>query len=146
MSHSKFDPEKTEMRLVAIKYNGNVQAIARHYNINQDTIYKYFKRDPEGKKIIDDVRGLNTVTELDLAEHVMRFNMTNYKLNPGLAQRAAEKVIDKKGHSRGWSDNLSTATPALDGQVEAENEEMEEKAKLRKEIEELKQKYVYNKS
>lgn len=102
MSYVKFNPEKSEMLAVAIKHNGNVQAIARHYNINQDTMYQYFKRDPEGKEIIDMVRGLNTETDLDLAEHVHRYNMANYKTNPGLAQRAAEKVIDKKGHLRGW--------------------------------------------
>lgn len=104
MAYAKFDPEKSEIRSIAIEKRGNVQAIARHYNINQDTIYEYFKRDPEGKKIIDDVRSLNTETELDLAEFVLSYNMSNYKTNAGLAQRAAEKVIDKKGHLRGWNE------------------------------------------
>lgn len=102
MAYEKFDPDKSDIKEIAIKYNGNVNAIARHYNINHDTIYQYFKRDPQGKKIIDDVRKYNTDLDIDLAEYVNRFNMQNYKNNAGLAQRAAEKVIDKKGHLRGW--------------------------------------------
>lgn len=111
MSYAKFDPEKSEMLAVAIKHNGNVQAIARHFNIGNDTIYQYFKRDPEGKKIIDDVRGLNTETDLDLAEHIFRYNMSNFKNNPGLAQRAAEKVIDGKGHLRNWNEQILDKQP-----------------------------------
>ena len=37
--------------------------------------------------------------------------MMNFKNNPGLAQRSAEKVIDKKGFMRGWGDSINSAPP-----------------------------------
>lgn len=114
MAYAKFDPEKSEFKEIAIKYNGNIQALARHFNINQDTVYQYFNRDPIGKKIIDDVRKLNTETEIDSAEHVIRYHMSNYKTNGALSLRAAEKVIDKKGHARGWKDRLEEVEKVSD--------------------------------
>lgn len=102
MAYAKFDPNKSVMLATAIKYNGNVVAIADAMNVGRTTIYEYFKRNPEGKEIIDLVRGLNDEVLLDAAEHVFRYNVLNYKSSPGLAQRAAEKVIDKKGYMRGW--------------------------------------------
>lgn len=102
MAYAKFDPDKSDLKQIALKYHGNISAIARHFNIHGDTVYEYIKRDPVGKEIIDFCRAYNTEYDLDLAEHVIRHNMANYKSNPGLAQRAAEKVIDKKGHLRGW--------------------------------------------
>ncbi len=105
MAYTKFDPDKTEFRVIAIKYNGNINAIAQACNVSPETIYQYFKRDPEGKKIIDDVRGLNDDCILDSAEYVMRYNLVNYKNSPSLAQRAAEYVLHKKGHMRNWIDS-----------------------------------------
>lgn len=102
MGYEKFDPDKTDFIAIAFKYNGNASAIARHYNIAHDTIYQYMDRDPVGKGIIQTVRGWNTVYDMDLAEAVNRYNMQNFKSNPNLAQKAAEKTIDKKGHTRGW--------------------------------------------
>ncbi len=97
-----FSPDISDMLKIAIKHNGCISNIAREMNVNRDTIYEYLKRNPEGKKIIDKVRGYNTEIELDTAEEVIRYNLSNYKKNAGLAQRAAEKVIDKKGHLRSW--------------------------------------------
>jgi len=111
MAYAKFDPDKTDMLAVSIKYNGNISKIAEHYNVVRDTIYQYYRRDSVGKEIIDTVRGLNTETDLDQAEYVLRYNMANFKTNPGLAQRAAEKVIDRKGHLRDWNNAPNTAPP-----------------------------------
>lgn len=97
-----FSPDKVVMLANAIKLNGNISALAEHYKVSRETLYQYFKRDPKGKEIIDQVRGVNEETILDAAEHVLRYNLLNYKSNAGLAQRAAEKVIDRKGHLRGW--------------------------------------------
>lgn len=116
MAYAKFDPDKADMLVIAIKYNGNISKIAEHYNVVRDTIYQYYRRDPEGKKIIDIVRGLNTESDLDQAEYVIRYNMANVKTNPGLAQRAAEKVIDRKGHLRDWN-NATSAAPPNDGSL-----------------------------
>ena len=104
MAYEKFDPDKSDMLEVSTKYHGNISQIAKHYNVARDTVYRYQYRDVIGKQIIDEVRGYNSEFDLDIAEHVNRYHMLNYKNNPGLAQRAAEKVLDKKGHSRGWRD------------------------------------------
>ena len=106
MAYAKFEPEKSEIFDVAMKYNGNIQAVARHFNIASSTMYEYFDRDPEGRKVVDKVRKMNTELELDSAEHVVRYHMSNYKTNGALSLRAAEKVIDKKGYSRGWRDRI----------------------------------------
>jgi hypothetical protein len=97
-----FEPDYSDVLAVAIAKNGNITAISEHFKISKETFYQFIKRDPKGKEIIDKVRAVNTETQLDLAEHVILYNMMNFKTNPGLAQRAAEKVIDKKGHLRGW--------------------------------------------
>lgn len=102
MSYAKFDPDKSDILIQSIKTNGNITALSSHYNVSRETIYEYFKRDPHGKSIVHTVRGYNTELDLDIAENVFRYNMNNIKSNAGLAQRAAEKVIEGKGYSRGW--------------------------------------------
>ena len=116
MAYTKFDPDKADILAVSVKYNGNISKIAEHYNVVRETIYQYYKRDRVGKEIIDTVRGLNTEYDLDCAEHVLRYNMQNYKTSPGLAQRAAEKVIDRKGHLRDWN-NAGSALPPNDANL-----------------------------
>jgi|ERR1051326_785865 transposase-like protein len=102
MANEYFSPDKSDMMAAAIKYNGNISALAEHFNVSRDTMYQYMKRDPQGKEIIQQVRGYNNESMLDLAEHVLRYNLHNYKSNAGLAQRASEKVIDRLGYMRGW--------------------------------------------
>ena len=116
MSRVLFNPDKIDMMAISVKYNGNIAKISEHFNVSRETIYKYIKRDPEGKEIIESTRGINTETDLDAAEHVIRYNMMNYKNNPGLAQRAAEKVIDRKGHLRDWN-NPTNPLPPNDGSI-----------------------------
>ena len=116
MSRAPFNPDNSDMMVIAVKYNGNISKISEHYNVCRDTIYEYNKRNPEGKQIIETVRGINTETDLDQAEYVLRYNMANVKTNPGLAQRAAEKVIDRKGHLRDWN-NVGNAAPPNDGSL-----------------------------
>lgn len=98
----KFNPEKSEFLAIAVKYNGNIKDIASHYNIHHSTAYEYINRDKAAMDIIFQVRGMNTESDLDLAEKVYRYNMANIKERPALAQRAAEKVIEGKGYLRGW--------------------------------------------
>lgn len=101
----KFNPsDSSDVRSIAKRYNGNVQAIARYYNVHKETIYDYFKRHPEGMKIIQECREVNHDEFLDEAEFVYKYAIANYKNNLGFAMRAADKIIDKKGHSRGWTD------------------------------------------
>ena len=111
MAKPRFNPNKDYIKSLAVKCNGNISQMAKDLNVERSTIYEYIKRDPHGKKVMDEARGLNTENDLDLAEHVIRYNLTNYKTNPGLAQRAAEKVIDKKGHLRRWADGTNTNPP-----------------------------------
>ena len=106
--NEKFDPDKRDFLLNGIRFNGNITQLAAHYNVSRETVYQYIKRDPDGKQILEQVRGFNNEHFLDLSEHVIQYNLLNYKNNPGLAQRAAEKVIDKKGHLRGWKNEENT--------------------------------------
>ena len=102
MAYAKFDPDKTEFLAACLKCHGNVVAIAQEMRVSHDTIYQYINRDAEAKIILDDARGINDKVILDLAIHVQYYNLSQYKSNPKLAQRASEKVLDIKGHERGW--------------------------------------------
>jgi len=114
MSRQPFNPDNPDMLEISTKYHGNISQIANYFNVSRETIYQYQNRNPIGKKIIDEVRGYNTEFDLDIAEHVNRHNMLNYKDRPALAQRAAEKVLDKKGQSRGWKDRLEEVEKVSD--------------------------------
>lgn len=95
-------PDHEEFRAICIKMHGNAKAIAARLNIIPHTLYAYFKKDPKAKEILDEVRGYNHFTDLDLAEHVNRYNMSQVKENPSVAQRAAEFTLLYKGQERGW--------------------------------------------
>ena len=120
MAYEYFNPDKSDMLNVAINCHGKISDIAREFKVTRETIYQYINRDPVGKSIIQLVRGYNSDFDLDLAENVIRMNMLNYEDNRGLAQRAAEKVLDKKGHSRGWCD---TVVPEENQKIKDANEE-----------------------
>jgi hypothetical protein len=122
MAPALFDPDISDMLNVAIEKHGNIAQIAKHYNVSRDTVYVYLQRVEKGKEIIDLVRRYNSDADLDSAEFIFRYNMLNYKNNPGLAQRAAEKVIDRKGWMRGWKDEedkLQDIPEVLQKQFEA---------------------------
>lgn len=110
-------PPHEEFRLIAIKLNGNAKAIAAKLNITPLTLYSYFKKDPEAKQILDEVRGYNSFTDLDLAEHVNRFNMSQVSDNPAIAQRAAEFTLRYKGKDRGWIESETKELSLLDDQI-----------------------------
>ncbi len=119
-----FLPDISDVRKIAIKFGGNIKEMAEHFNVARDTMYQYMYRNAEGKKVIDEV---------------MQYNLSNYKKNPGLAQRASEKVIDKKGHLRGWGvppvENVATNQSELDKddiimRQQAEIAQLKKKAKL----------------
>lgn len=132
MSHSKFTPDISDMLDVSIQKNGNIVKIAKHFNVHRDTIYEYFKRDPDGKKIVEKVRGVNTETDLDIAEQVNRNNMLNFEKNPKLAQRAAETVIKGKGHLRGWGQIIEERQPPYQNIIDISHENMMLKDQLEK--------------
>lgn len=95
-------PDHEEFRAIAIKLHGNAKAIAARLNIIPHTLYAYFKKDPAAKQILDEIRGYNSFTDLDLAEYVNRYNMSQVTDNPSVAQRAAEFTLRFKGKDRGW--------------------------------------------
>ena len=101
-SYETFNPDTPDILAVATKYHGNIAQIAKHYGVARETVYQFLKRNPKGKEIIETVREYTTHTLLDCAESVILYNLNRVEHNPGLAQRAAEKVIDGKGHHRGW--------------------------------------------
>lgn len=116
----KFDPDLERLREIALKTHGNINGIAAEYGANRDTIYEFMKRSPEGKKIIDEAYVYNSNYDLDLAEYVVRYHMTNYKKNGALSMRAAEKVIDKKGELRGWG--ALTSNASKDDEIDKEDQ------------------------
>lgn len=125
MAHTPFEPDSADMLASAIKYNGNIAQLAKHYNVSRETIYQYLKRDAQGKLIVDTVRGVNIETNLDMAEYVISYNMSRYKENAGLAQRAAEKVIDRLGYMRGWkNDNVAPDSDEYKQSLREKFEEM----------------------
>ncbi len=111
-------PDIEEFKAVAIKYNGNAKAIAKHFNIIPHTLYSYFKKDPKAKVILDEIRGYNSFTDLDIAEFVNRYNMTKYEENPAIAQRSAEFTLRYKGRERGWFENETKEISTEDEKIE----------------------------
>jgi len=125
MAIAYFSPDESDMLSAAIKYNGNITSLAEHFKVSRETMHQYMKRDPKGKEIIDQVRCYNRETTLDIAEHVIRYNLHNYKNNAHLAQRAAEKVIDRLGYLRGWlSEKMSEQTDENKSLLAAKFEEI----------------------
>lgn len=98
-----FNPDKLDIKNVIIENSGNITAISRHYGINRYTIYLYYERHPEVKEWIDEARKKSSDFFLDHAENVFMFNLKNYESEPSIAQRAAEKVLEWRGKSRGWN-------------------------------------------
>ena len=111
MRKDTFNPNTSDFLEKSIKNHGNISALAKEYNVDRTTIYEYFRRNPQAKEIREKSQNFNTEHDLDLAEQVLRFNMENHLINPGLAQKAAEKVIDKKGHLRGWGVPVDQGVP-----------------------------------
>lgn len=133
-----FNPDVSDIKTVAVLKHGNIAQIAKHYKVSRETVYQYLYRNEEGKKIIDEVRTYNTVSDLDMAEAVIRLSMMKHEEQPSIALRAAEKVIDKKGHLRGWSfDPSSEAVPKNEDSLTLGHENM----MLRAQIAVLKEKH-----
>lgn len=102
MAQILFNPDNVDMMQIAYKYHGNIAAIANHYKVSRDTVYEYFNRNHDGIEILKYIRKYNNEIHLDTAEYVLAYNMNNHKSNAALAQRAAEFVLDRKGHTRGY--------------------------------------------
>ena len=102
-----FTPDIDDVIKAIIAKKGVVTNVAKHFEVHKETIYDYCYRHPEALEALEKVRKYNKFDYLDMAEHVTMYNMINYETNPGLAQRASEKVLDKLGHLRGWHENKS---------------------------------------
>jgi hypothetical protein len=102
-----FSPDISDVIAVISKKKGVITNVAKHYEVHPETIYDYCYRNPEAFKALESVRAYKKHDFIDLAEHVTFYNMTRYEDNPGLAQRAADKVLDKLGHLRGWKEDES---------------------------------------
>ncbi len=118
-----FSPDISDVKKFVYIYHGNIAAIAREMNVSRETMYQYMKRNPRAAELIHSVRDFNTETDLDLAEYVIRHNLIHHKDNPALAVRCAEKVIDKKGKSRGWSDDTIIAVSPHQDEHDREDKE-----------------------
>lgn len=110
-------PDHEEFRAIAVKLHGNAKAIAARLNIIPHTLYSYFKKDPRAKEILDEIRGYNSFTDLDLAEYVNRYNMSQATENPAVAQRAAEFTLRFKGKERGWIETETKELSNLDDRI-----------------------------
>jgi hypothetical protein len=127
----KFDPDNADMLAVAMSLKGNIVQIAKYFGVSSETIYQYMYRSEQGRLIIETVRDYKAHSYMDLAEHVVFYNMANYKTNPGLAQRSAEKVIDKLGHLRGWKeDEAVSSIPKNQPELDKDHQIMLLKAEL----------------
>lgn len=111
-------PDIEEFRIASIRYHGNAKAIAKHFNIIPHTLYSYFKKDPKAKALLDEIRGYNSFTDLDLAEYTNRINMSKMEENPAIAQRAAEFTLRYKGRDRGWFENETKEISPEDEKIE----------------------------
>jgi len=139
-----FAPDVSDVKKFVYIYHGNIAAIAREMNVSRETMYQYLKKNPEAAELIQSVRGFNTETDLALAEYVIRHTLINHKDNPALAVRCAEKVVDKKGKSRGWSDDTTIAVSPFQNQHDKEDEQFTLQAELvksRQTIKDLIEKY-----
>ena len=117
-----FRPDISDFMTKAMACHGNIQQLATLYEINKSTMHHLVSKVAEYREIIVTVREYNTDSDLDLAEHVFRYNMMNLKNNAGLAQRAAEKVVDGKGRKRGWNADETSYIPPNDSKLGNEHE------------------------
>lgn len=132
-----FNPDDEDFETAAMEWHGNITAMAEIFGVVKSTMYTYIQRHPEKMQIIERARMLSDELFLDQAEFVVRYNMNQYKENAGLAQKAAEKVIDKKGHRRGWGENETKDNQPKNDEINdlrhqlmmlrAENEELRNK-------------------
>lgn len=132
----KITNDINDIKALIYEYHGNIAQISQKLGLARFTVYNYLKSEPDLKKYLDECRSYNNETILDFAEHVFHYNLINYKNNPGLAQRAAEKVVERKGASRGWLGDTSGQNPINDKDLELSHENMilrDENRKLRAE-------------
>ena len=134
-------PDYGEFEALAISVHGNIKAIAKKLSVTPVTIYRHFKKDPELKCIVDEAREYNSFFDLDLAEHVNRYNMTNFMNEPSIAQRAAEYTIDRKGRDRGWIKEDTREQSTNDENIRITLSLSKDNAKLRQKLQEMKSKY-----
>lgn len=127
-----FNPDISDMRHNAIRLHGNVKKLAEHYNVSRDTMYEYFKRNPETRKLVDDLRNYNTESDLDAAEDVIRMALESFKTKPGIALRAAERVLDGKGHSRHWNVPYQMGNKIDTTHIDNDDEKIRDKAEIAK--------------
>lgn len=85
-----------DIKNVIVKENGNIMAVAEHYGVHRQTIYRFIEANPELKPILEDARMNAGKDMLDLAMFVSKYNILNYKNNPSLAQQVATKMIDRE--------------------------------------------------
>ena len=102
-----FKPDISDVIAVIYELKGNMTQISKKFDVRKETMYNVLYANPEALKALEDVRTYKKHDFIDLAEHVTFYNMTRYENNPGLAQRAADKVLDKLGHLRGWKEDES---------------------------------------
>lgn len=102
-----FKPDISDVIAVIYELKGNMTQISKKFDVRKETMYNVLYANPEALKALEDVRTYKKHDFIDLAEHVTFYNMTRYEESPGLAQRAADKVLDKIGHLRGWKEDES---------------------------------------
>ena len=85
-------------------YGGCIAAVSDYYGTSREAIYQYINKRPEIKPLLVEIRSNKSEVDLDTAENVLRKCMEMIVENPKLAQDTAKYIIDKKGHSRGYSD------------------------------------------
>lgn len=102
VSTPKFKPDESDFEDAIYRYHGNITAIAKQFGVKRETVHHYFKRNPEANQMLKEARDFTTEIQLDDFEYVNRYAMSQYKTQLGYALRASEKIVDKKGHLRGY--------------------------------------------
>lgn len=100
----RFEPDSSDFKQVCIENNCNINSIAEYYGINRDTVYQLFYRQPEYRQLLEECRNASNLYFAQKAQKVFWSNMDLVDEFPAVAQRAAEKVLEKVGHLVGWED------------------------------------------
>jgi predicted DNA-binding protein YlxM (UPF0122 family) len=116
VSGKPFEPDY--INDVILKFQGNINFIAKHYKVSRSCIYDYINSHPELSEVIEKARNRYEHDQLDAAEYIMELGLKMYDSDYKKAFEAAKYVLDKKGHKRGWgTDGKPQHEKAVDNQL-----------------------------
>ena len=115
-----FQPEKSALVASIMRNRGILTRVAKEFDVDDWTIHKHVRCNPEYKEILDQARQLKDEFILDIAEENMVYFLSKYhKSNTKVSQDATKYALDRKGEKRGYKKGVEDAIAAVKSKFEA---------------------------